>query len=361
VPLLIVGDGKALTMIDYQVRQVQRWPIGNSPLGALLNPSKDVARFAKLLPTADSNVISLQVRDPKHPEYGTITMIFVRNGAAPGGLQLDSWVALDSQNKRTTIRLHGLHRHLEHQFRPPAHRSGRPLPDRAGARRAVPAGDQVRRAPVPARSLRTLGYVHRAVHGQKGYHGVATVSRIPLRELTAATTGRPMARRAMSGWNCWGRAGHGAGKRLYPRRRRHSDREANPKFGQKLDFLERMTRWSDSLDRPTLLVGDFNIAPLECDVYDHKALLKVVSHTPIEVEALGRLADAHGWVDLGRKHIPAPERNWTWWSYRTYWQEKDRGRRLDHMWASPDLAAQSAGTALSRRRGAGNSRATTSR
>ncbi|KPF94081.1 cell envelope biogenesis protein LolA [Novosphingobium sp. AAP83] len=107
VPLLIVGDGKALTMIDYQVRQVQRWPIGNSPLGALLNPSKDVARFAKLLPTGDAGVTSLQVRDPKHPEYGTITMIFVRNGAAPGGLQLDSWVALDSQNKRTTIRLSG--------------------------------------------------------------------------------------------------------------------------------------------------------------------------------------------------------------------------------------------------------------
>ncbi|MBA4355978.1 MAG: cell envelope biogenesis protein LolA [Novosphingobium sp.] len=107
VPLLIVGDGRALTLIDYEVRQVQRWPIGNSPLGALLDPNKDVARFAKLLPTGDRNVISLQVRDPKHPEYGAITMIFVRNGAAPGGLQLDSWVALDSQNKRTTIRLNG--------------------------------------------------------------------------------------------------------------------------------------------------------------------------------------------------------------------------------------------------------------
>lgn len=107
VPLLIVGDGKALTMIDYEVRQVQRWPISNSPLGALLDPNKDVARFAKQLPTGDPGVISLQVRDPKHPEYGTITMIFVRNGAAPGGLQLDSWVALDSQNKRTTIRLNG--------------------------------------------------------------------------------------------------------------------------------------------------------------------------------------------------------------------------------------------------------------
>ncbi|WP_425492369.1 LolA family protein [Novosphingobium jiangmenense] len=107
VPLLIVGDGKALTMIDYEVRQVQRWPIGNSPLGALLDPNKDVARFARQLPTGDPGVISLQVRDPKHPEYGTITMIFVRNGNAPGGLQLDSWVALDSQNKRTTVRLSG--------------------------------------------------------------------------------------------------------------------------------------------------------------------------------------------------------------------------------------------------------------
>lgn len=107
VPLLIVGDGRALTMIDYEVRQVQRWPIGNSPLGALLDPNKDVARFAKLMPSSDRDVISLQVRDPKHPEYGAITMIFVRNGAAPGGLQLDSWVALDSQNKRTTIRLSG--------------------------------------------------------------------------------------------------------------------------------------------------------------------------------------------------------------------------------------------------------------
>jgi outer membrane lipoprotein-sorting protein len=107
VNLLIVGDGKALTMIDYDVRQVQRWPISNSPLGALLDPNKDVARFAKLLPTDTRDVISLQVRDPKHPEYGTITMIFVRNAGAPGGLQLDSWVSLDSQNKRTTVRLSG--------------------------------------------------------------------------------------------------------------------------------------------------------------------------------------------------------------------------------------------------------------
>jgi len=105
VPLLIVADGKALTMIDYEVRQVQRWPIKNSPLGALLDPNRDVTRYGKLIPTDNPAVTSIEVRDPKHPEYGRITMIFVRDPAAPGGMELTSWVALDSQNKRTTIRL----------------------------------------------------------------------------------------------------------------------------------------------------------------------------------------------------------------------------------------------------------------
>jgi exodeoxyribonuclease-3 len=189
----------------------------------------------------------------------------------------------------------------------------------------------------PHDAFEAMGYVHRAVHGQKGYHGVATISRIPLREL-----GR-------HDWQDNGEARH-IGARLpngllienvyVPAGGDIPDTAKNPKFGQKLDFLERMTRWADRIDRPTLLVGDFNIAPLDCDVYDHKALLKVVSHTPVEVETLGRLTDAHGWVDLGRKYIPAPERNYSWWSYRSYWREKDQGRRLDHMWASPELAAQ---------------------
>ena len=82
------------------------------------------------------------------------------------------------------------------------------------------------------------------------------------------------------------------------------DRDLNPKFGQKLDFIERMTRWSEKLAEPTLIVGDFNVAPLECDVWSHKALLDVVSHTPIEVDALERLQQAHDWVDLGRAHHP---------------------------------------------------------
>lgn len=105
VPFLIVSDGSALTMIDYEVRQVQRWPIRNSPLGALLDPNKDVARFAMLNSTAHPDVLSVTVKDPRHPEYGTITLVMTRSTSAPGGWQLDSWVALDSQAKRTTVRL----------------------------------------------------------------------------------------------------------------------------------------------------------------------------------------------------------------------------------------------------------------
>ena len=105
VPLLIVGDGKALTMIDYEVRQVQRWPIGNSPLGALLDPNKDLSKYGKVVPTGDPSILSVEARDPKRPEYGTITMIFRRDAASPAGLQLYGWGALDSQNNRTAIRL----------------------------------------------------------------------------------------------------------------------------------------------------------------------------------------------------------------------------------------------------------------
>lgn len=105
VPMLIVGDGEALTVIDYEVRQVQRWPIGNSPLGALLDPSKDLSKYGKVVPTGDPSILSVQARDPKRPEYGTITMIFRRDAASPAGLQLYGWVALDSQNNRTAIRL----------------------------------------------------------------------------------------------------------------------------------------------------------------------------------------------------------------------------------------------------------------
>ena len=105
VNMLIVSDGKSLTLVDYDVRQVQRWPISNSPLGALLDPNRDVKRYGKLMPTASRGVVSVEVRDPKKPEYGTITLVFVEDASAPGGLELSSWVALDAQNTRTTVRL----------------------------------------------------------------------------------------------------------------------------------------------------------------------------------------------------------------------------------------------------------------
>lgn len=105
VPMLIVSDGKALTMIDYEVKQVQRWPITNSPLGALLNPNMDLSKYGKVIQTGDPRVLSVEVRDPKRPEFGTIAMVFVRDSAAPAGLKLSGWVATDAQNKRTAIKL----------------------------------------------------------------------------------------------------------------------------------------------------------------------------------------------------------------------------------------------------------------
>jgi outer membrane lipoprotein-sorting protein len=105
VPLLIVADGKALTMVDYGVKQVQRWPIRNSPLSALLDPGQDLGRYGKLVQTSSDDVISVEVRDAKRPEFGVITMVFVKQAGAPGGLTLNGWVALDSKDNRTSIRL----------------------------------------------------------------------------------------------------------------------------------------------------------------------------------------------------------------------------------------------------------------
>ncbi len=105
VPLLIVAEGGALTFVDYSVNQVQRWPIRNSPLGVLLDPSRDLSAFAKLVTDADPRLVTVEARDPKHPEYGRITLVFARDPAGPAGLTLQGWAALDSQNNRTTVRL----------------------------------------------------------------------------------------------------------------------------------------------------------------------------------------------------------------------------------------------------------------
>lgn len=105
VPILLVGDGKAIWFLDYSVGQRSRWPIADSPLGVLIDPSRDIARYAKVVPSANPGVLSVEAFDPKRPEYGRITMIFERQASAPGGLMLQGWVALDSQKNRTTVRL----------------------------------------------------------------------------------------------------------------------------------------------------------------------------------------------------------------------------------------------------------------
>lgn len=186
-----------------------------------------------------------------------------------------------------------------------------------------------------------LGYTHRILNGQRMHHGVATISRVPLEGAWRYD------------WQDNGEARH-IGVRLpngvllenvyVPAGGDVPDREVNPKFGQKMDFIERMTRWSEGLKKPAVIVGDFNVAPLDCDVWNHKALLDVVSHTPMEVDALNRLQQSHDWVDLGRHFNPAPEKFFTWWSYRNIdWRLSDRGRRLDHIWASPSVAKQATG------------------
>jgi outer membrane lipoprotein-sorting protein len=107
VPMLIVAEGGALTFIDYQVRQVQRWPIKESPLGVLLDPRRDIGRYARVVDTGNDRVVSVEANDPAHPEYGRITLVFARGGGGPAGLTLQGWVALDSQGNRTTVRLSG--------------------------------------------------------------------------------------------------------------------------------------------------------------------------------------------------------------------------------------------------------------
>ena len=170
---------------------------------------------------------------------------------------------------------------------------------------------KVRDSEFPEELFRRLGYDHLFICGQPMHHGVAIASRLPLREDDRLD------------WQANGEARHlgvrlDCGVRLenvyVPAGGDVPDRAINPKFGQKLDFIERMTRWSETLDCPTIMVGDFNVAPLECDVWSHKQLLNVVSHTPVEVEALTKLQGSGEWTDLGRHFFAAPQRLHTWWS-----------------------------------------------
>lgn len=192
----------------------------------------------------------------------------------------------------------------------------------------------------PYEPLRALGYEHIIIHGQKGYHGVAIASRVPLLEDHRQDYCKVGDSRHISA--IFERNGRRV--RLHnfyvPAGGDEPDREKNRKFAHKLDFIEEMKvlRADAEVDTSAILVGDLNIAPLENDVWSHKQMLKIISHTPVETEGLIEVMARGGWLDLMRLNVPAHEKLYTWWSYRARdWAAADRGRRLDHIWSSPDL------------------------
>lgn len=191
----------------------------------------------------------------------------------------------------------------------------------------------------PKAAFKKMGMHGIAIHGQKNHHGVATVAKSALPEMHKrdwcsegdarhVLTPLQTARGAIDLHNFYVPAGGDV-----------PNPDENPKFAHKLAFLDEMIDWSKDLKTPSIIVGDLNVAPLESDVWSHKQLLKVVSHTPQETERMKTMQEAHGWVDIMRRIKPEPERLYSWWSYRAKdWRASDRGRRLDHIWVSPELA-----------------------
>ncbi len=193
----------------------------------------------------------------------------------------------------------------------------------------------------PYKPLREMGYAHIEVSGQKGYHGVATVSKLPLDRLPTSFCPVDEARHVST------KVTHSDGDfelhNFYiPAGGEVADIAVNPKFKHKLDFIEAMRCYFsgrfETGDSEQVLVGDFNIAPHENDVWSHKQLLKVISHTPLEVGLLKDFQDCHDFVDVAREILNDDEKLFSWWSYRSKDINKsDRGRRLDHIWVSQAL------------------------
>jgi len=191
----------------------------------------------------------------------------------------------------------------------------------------------------PAEPLARLGYVHQAINGQKGYHGVAILSRQPFKKSAARNFCGKQDSRHMSVVLENGVELHDF---YVPAGGDIPDPKLNEKFAHKLAFLREMRMQFEKRKRdrkkPLILVGDLNVAPLEHDVWSHKQLLNVVSHTPVETELLTQAKEAFGWSDVTRQFVPASEKIYSWWSYRAQdWETSDRGRRLDHVWTSPGL------------------------
>lgn len=200
----------------------------------------------------------------------------------------------------------------------------------------------------PRKALAERGYAHAVIHGMKGYNGVAILSRHPISQST------------VHHWcdkqDCRHVAAVVDGIEVHniyiPAGGDIPDPVANEKFAHKLRFLDEMTAWwpaERSAERPMVAVGDFNVAPLENDVWSHRQMANIVSHTPQEVGRLEAMQASVGWVDAVRHFVPPTEKLYTWWSYRAQdWEKSDRGRRLDHVWVTQPLAGRLAGAQVVR-------------
>jgi exodeoxyribonuclease-3 len=190
----------------------------------------------------------------------------------------------------------------------------------------------------PRQAFIDMGLPHLAISGQKGWHGVAIASRLPLEPAAPLDVCREGHARVV------GVVVEGIEIQNFyvPAGGDVPDRAENPKFDHKLDFFERLTGLVAARDpkAPLLIAGDLNVAPGEFDVWNHRYMSKIVSHTPIEVEAIGRLKAAGGFIDLVRESRPEPEKLASWWSYRAAdFRASNRGLRLDHLWVTPGLKA----------------------
>lgn len=187
----------------------------------------------------------------------------------------------------------------------------------------------------PHAAIAEAGWTHMAIRGEKSYNGVAILSRLPLDNISHMNwTGRTDTRHISASV-----AGLTIHNFYIPAGGDEPDRDKNPKFGHKLDFLNEMTdHFTSHQPQNSVLVGDLNIAPLAEDVWSTRQLKNVVSHTDIEREALLGLIETGGWTDAVRAHFGADEVLYSWWSYRARdWAASDRGRRLDHIWVSTDI------------------------
>ncbi len=207
----------------------------------------------------------------------------------------------------------------------------------------------------PLKRFKRLGYEHVALNGQKGYHGVAVVSRVPFdavnvenfcdkrdcRHIAITLGDKAGLRDPVTLHNFYVPAGGDL-----------PDPAVNEKFAHKLTFLDQMCERRDlhpNRNGRAILVGDLNVAPLEHDVWSHRHMLDVVSHTPIECDKLRAVRAAGGWIDVARQFVPEPNKLYTWWSYRSPdWAAADKGRRLDHIWVAPALGDRVVGVRIAR-------------